>query len=334
MRMIAMLNKDVPLSNVLNGLSHMTFGMGHRLSGIPSLSIYFGDTAQVRAFRTLSCKLNAGLLNTTVFSDFPHTMVGRSTEELITKVTQTPESEVNYYGCCFLAEEIDPQLQELADSCLQLKGYEPRLTEDSCSVLLEENKSSDDKVDDTPMKISLLLNTQGSLAKYINDIALASLNLGAKVPLNKQYLLNVRGLGETAYGLTNISFHSLTVVTTGKPYNGMREKAEQHSKLICSSSDVLTMVFGARTDVESVILQKSTRLFSEKLKEGDLTPVIQKKISDSPVAQRRSSFGNSDLEFFAREALINQKNSQTNPTSRQEMKEVTDDITSVSDLKN
>ena len=120
------------------------------------------------------------------------------------------------------------------------------------------------------MKISVLLNTKMPLKDAINDAVIGCLKVGKKVPHSEQRLLNIRGTGEDAYGLTNISFHSLTVVTTGKPYEEMKKKSDT---LIANGTDSVLVAYGTKTNVEKVIVPKSTRLFADKLKPTDLASV-------------------------------------------------------------
>ena len=123
MKLIAIINLEIPLGKSLNALAHMTLGLGHRLKGTVDVNIFFGTGAQVREFRELSsiaCKKNP---DTAVFSDFPHTMSGGDTDKQLIIGQNTPESELKYYGSCYISNEVSQDLITLTKNCQQLKDY-------------------------------------------------------------------------------------------------------------------------------------------------------------------------------------------------------------------
>lgn len=75
MKLVAILNQNIPLGQVINGLAHMTLGLGHRILGLPEINIFWGDAKQVRAFRNIAFQL-AGQNQAALYADFPHTMSG------------------------------------------------------------------------------------------------------------------------------------------------------------------------------------------------------------------------------------------------------------------
>lgn len=272
LKLVVILNKDQELKKVLNGLGHMTFGLGHRLDQIPDINVVFGSTEQVREFRTIASQLNKESNNMTAFTDFPHTMVGMSTDNLLQQVAATPESEVTYFGCCFVAENIDPRLIKITHNCFKLQGYSPRV--ETKEINLKAFQAGEDNLNPSPMKISLLFNTKTKLVQAINEAIVACLKLGKAIPLQDQRLLNVKGEGETAYGLTNISFHSLIVATTGDKTFVSMSKAATESKSVTNygNGDVL-IAYGTKVDLEKIITAKSSRLYSSTFKENPLVPI-------------------------------------------------------------
>ncbi len=268
----------------MNALSQMAFGWGHRIVGEPDVNIFFGTKEQVRAFRTRASKLAADQPTQILSSDFPHTMVGASTDELLANVVNTPEAEITYFGACCIAAELDAELDQLLESCFQIKNYKPHLSELPVSYLLPPEVTDPQKQKDLPpKKIVMLLPTKASLAELLNPAVLAALQVAGKVPYNDQYLLSIGNPGPGAYQLVSISYHSNVILKTSP---------ENHSQittnLATSTSPPLffstmmqhrggppaTVVFGDLGVVEHFVPKDNTRLFSDELGKKDLVPAV------------------------------------------------------------
>ena len=268
---------DIPLNRAMNALAQMVFGMGHRLEGEPDINLFFGNSAQVRHFRTRASMLAHEQQDSAIASDFPHTMVGASTDTLLEHVVRTPESEITYYGASFLAEKNDELLHELTCSCAQLANYVPFLSSQK-ALLLPSRDNDTGRSPPVQKKIIMLLN-KFPLSKILNDAVLAGLNLGNKVPIADQYLLNIGSADVGQYRLTNISFHSNVILKTDRvKHVGMAQCAIETVGLMSTTkledgAPLVTVAFGDASLVERIIPKSETRLFGDALGKKDLVPV-------------------------------------------------------------
>jgi hypothetical protein len=126
-KFVAVLNKKIEVGKLMNALGHMAAGLGANVqdkvamrfdnyidkdSGIhPSISdnpfiILSADNSnQIRTLR------NAIKANNIPFTDFTSTMTIGTFAEQKQRTSETPESELEYYGICFFGEKM--KLSEL-----------------------------------------------------------------------------------------------------------------------------------------------------------------------------------------------------------------------------
>lgn len=116
-KFVAVLNRKIPVGNLMNALGHMAAGLGGSYSNLagmrfddyfdkdggkhPSISdnpfiILSADNSnQIRNLRNQL--INAGIK----FTDFTSTMTVGSYKEQQERTKQTPEIELDYWGICF-----------------------------------------------------------------------------------------------------------------------------------------------------------------------------------------------------------------------------------------
>jgi hypothetical protein len=119
-RFVAVLNKKIEQGRAMNALAHMAIGFssiypdkqslridsyvdkdGSNHTGIsdnPFIVLSADNSNQIRTLR------NALLDKEILFNDFTHTMIEGTYKEQKQRTKQTPESELEYYGICFFAE--------------------------------------------------------------------------------------------------------------------------------------------------------------------------------------------------------------------------------------
>lgn len=287
LKLLAVLNREIDLGKVINSLAHMTLGLGHRIKGTPSVNVFFGNTAQLRDFRTLAVSLSAKSNGRAIYSDFPHTMSGVSggtSHEQVSNTAKVAEKDITYFGSCFVADQFDARLVTVTQSCAQLKDYKAYESTDTASsiapskqhVHMTATAARPDK------KITMLINGKLPLAQTINSLALTSLNVGMRADYSE---LCLEQLIDQNGGLhPNISFHPYTVVkaeSTAK-HDGIAKKADDEKAVIANTQKngggqaLATVVFGDRSAVEGVVLKKDTQLFRSTLKAGDLVEAPKK----------------------------------------------------------
>ncbi len=281
MKLVAILNRDIPLGQVINGLAHMTLGLGHRVLGLPDINIFWGDTKQVRAFRESASQL-ARHNQTALHTDFPHTMSGVTagvSDGPVALTAQTSEKDITYFASIFIAENINQQLVEITNSCQQLVGYVPHQAT-KAATLLPPKPTVDNRLPDK--KISMMINTKVSFSKLFNAIILASLEVGKSVEYTQLSLLNL--LDKDGNLHPYISYHPYAVVKAREVHlhASMARTANQTKTLTVETvgesqqQPFVTVVFGDRTELEKVILRNQTRLFDNKLESKELIPVASK----------------------------------------------------------
>lgn len=117
-KFVAVLNKKIPVGNLMNALGHMAAGLAGSypnkeemrfdkyfdkeggehpsISDNPFIILSADNSNQIRTLRNEL--INAGVL----FTDFTSTMTVGTYKEQQEKTKQTPEAELEYYGICFL----------------------------------------------------------------------------------------------------------------------------------------------------------------------------------------------------------------------------------------
>jgi hypothetical protein len=111
-KLVAVLNKSIPVGNLMNALAHLCIGFGAKIGVEPlRLTNYKdgdgGDHPYISEipFMVLEANSNkiralrqAAIEQGIEFSDFTHTMTVGGYEEQIKRSAETPESELIYYG--------------------------------------------------------------------------------------------------------------------------------------------------------------------------------------------------------------------------------------------
>jgi len=272
MKFIAILNKDIKPGLAVNALAQMALGLGHRFeTGYPDVEIYWADTANVRAFRTIVAE------SAKVYSDFPHTMKGGNTFSLLENIQSTPEEEITYYASCYLADELDPNISQLLnENTVQLKGYTPFISTQPTNLLPEgEHLPLPEK--DTK-KTTTMVNGKYPLAQTINELVLANIESGRTIPYSQLNLLRVGGL-------QGVSFNTHPILKADSPakHISMTKSAHQAkglyvaSRVIDEKNPLVTVTFGDIEAVEGVILKKQTRVFEPVVEFNE--PKVAKTLS-------------------------------------------------------
>lgn len=116
-KFVAVLNKKIPIGNLMNALGHMAAGLGSSapnleemrfdsyfdkdggkhpsISDNPFIILSADNSNQIRSLRNEL--INAGVL----FTDFTSTMTVGTYKEQQERTKQTPELELDYWGICF-----------------------------------------------------------------------------------------------------------------------------------------------------------------------------------------------------------------------------------------
>lgn len=266
MKFIALLNKDIGAGLAVNALAQMSLGLGHRLQGYPDVHVFWGTTEQVRQFRTIANAITPMHPDTSVYSDFPHTMQGGDTTSLLDGVINTPEADTTYFASCMVAPEIHPSIENLTRTCLQLNDYQPYVSQQAASLL---PAGPGIEKEDGHMKTTTLINKL-PLAQTLNQVVLANLDVGKKAPYDALHILRIGGL-------QGISFNTHPVLRpdSSAKHKSMADSATKTSEIWTSTHSnakkepLVTVTFGTRYAVETVISRKVTRAFDVNLdKEG------------------------------------------------------------------
>ncbi len=274
MKFIAILNRETEFGKSMNALAHMSLGLGPWLQGIPDISIFFGNSNQVREFRELAATLNKEQESQTIFSDFINTMSGGNTDEQLAITANTSTAELTYYASCFTGETLDSKLATLTESCSQLTDYVSHSSHHKANLKNPHQSETPSILD---RKISMLINSKLPVAQTINAVVIASLAVGNKVGYSKLRLLNFADKDGVHHA--NISHHPFVILKPENPakHSSMAENARLGAGLVSETirnanhQPMVTVVFGSRREIEEVILRKQTRLFNDVLEEKDLT---------------------------------------------------------------
>lgn len=292
-RFIAVLNKDIKPGLAVNALAQMALGLGHRFAeGYPDIYVYWGSTAGVRAFRATAAASEE------LYSDFPHTMQGGNTHSLIDGIEKTPEEDIIYYASCYVADSIDPKLQALLDKeMVQLENYQAYFS--NTSVKLRPSGEDSPLPKEDTKKTTTMVNAKLSLAKTINDIVLANIEAGRKIPYNE---LNLMRIGR----LQGVSFNTHPILKADNPnkHVAMTQNAKNEKRLYVVSriSDdkdtqpLVTVTFGEKELVESVISKKMTRIFEPTVQftQPKVEPLVAPQGSTSIFGGSKESSASSD----------------------------------------
>lgn len=272
MKFISVINTEVHLGEAINALGHMCFGIGHLLTVIPTEThIYLGNTSQVREFRALASKKTMQHQDL-LFTDFPHTMSGGDTEAQKKLTAQTAESDITYYGACFISNETDFDIEKLAKQFSVLKDYSP-YNNNNCTILSDRKAPFND---DNKKKISMLINSKIPLTETLNAIAISSLRVGQLVPYSNLCLVDLVDKNGNLH--SNISYHPFPILKadTVSKHLSMAKMALENKNIISETlwnndkQPLVTVVFGNQTDVDEVIIRKQTRMYNGVLQEDQI----------------------------------------------------------------
>lgn len=276
MKFIAIINREVKLGYALNGLGHMTLGLGHRLDGAPDVGIYFANATKVREFRQLASTITREQLEHATFSDFPHTMHGGDTPKQLEVGKNTPESDMQYFGSCFITEKLDARMVKLLSSCSKLKDYTPHFSHEEAKLLPSQKSTGDNDI--TGKKTIMLINNKQPMSQTLNAAILSALRVGKRAKHAELRLLDVMDKDGNAH--SNISFHPFPILKPTNPakHSEMAEKAEKSKSLVSgteSTTDgqpLVTVVFGNESEVADIAPKALARLFDNNLKDTDFVP--------------------------------------------------------------
>jgi len=120
-KFVAVLNKKVPVGNLMNALGHMAAGLSGSYSNLPEMRFdsYFDNDGgkhpsisdnpfiilqaeNSNQIRTLRNSLIEGGVS---FTDFTSTMTVGTYKEQQERTKETPELELEYYGICFFGSK-------------------------------------------------------------------------------------------------------------------------------------------------------------------------------------------------------------------------------------
>lgn len=320
MKLFVILNREIKSGMAINALAQMSLGLGHRLSDRPDINIFLGTSEQVKDFKRIASRIVQQNPMSTLYSAFPLTMEGGDMEALKDRVINTPEEEVVYCGSCFVAPEIDHRFEVLLSECLQFENYKPYISDAVVEELLPEQEGLNDKADGHK-KTTTLINHKVPLAQTLNQIVLANLNVGRAANYDDLHLL-------TLGPLTHISYNTHPVVQPKeiKKLNQMAKNASESTILVSATEadeagqPLVTVTFGDRGAVESVILKAQTRIFDSNFEKAGFVPAIVPSAERAivPCAERaahqnhfegailKRTISNSSLLFFAEQEVLKQ----------------------------
>lgn len=276
MQFIAVLNKELEKPGLaLNALAQMSLGLGHRLTGVPSISVYFGDSNFVREFRQLAKNsVEKATPNSAIYRDFPKNMEGGNMVELWEKIATTFERDNIYCAACYLSSSIPNQMLDLLRGAQQLTNYVPYDSRDE--VIISELQSAHNRCEEGTLKTTTVLSKSAPLADIVNSLVIVNLQVGKNVNYDDLNLLN---FGSEDYNLTYISANSHPIVSVDPKklpiiVNNARNNLELTSNSQVDKQNTLAVmcVVGPRKDVESVVPKKETRAYSKAF--DDLVPAI------------------------------------------------------------
>lgn len=186
--MIILLNKEEKnFGHVLNGLSHVSFGAGHKIPDqkLPNISVRFAGSKEIYSFRQKAYDLFEKNKKEAFYSDFITAMNSvMEFEKHIEYVKSFKESQLTYLCVLFCADEkITDELMSDFSTMLVLKNYSPLITPgDSSSFEFCPGVEPEYKKPLSPKKIVMSLHPKESLSVILNSMIVAAIELGKKVP--------------------------------------------------------------------------------------------------------------------------------------------------------
>ncbi len=298
MKFIVVINREIKFGTVLNAVGHMTLGLGHRLEGEPDVGIYFANSSTVRAFRQLAATITKEQSALTAFTDYPHTMHGSDTFQQLELGKTVAEADMQYYGACFITEQLDSRMEKVLSACSKLKGYLPHISKGEAKLLPSQPSLAANK--EMRKKIMMLINDGLPLAQSLNAALLATLSVGGRAAYADLGLLDWMDKDDNAH--SNISFHPFPILKPVDPikHSEMAQKAKASTLLVSdirSTADgqpLVTVAFGNESDVGEVAPRALAKLFDKKMKDSDfvsatgtelsasVSVVEEKKVEDKP----------------------------------------------------
>lgn len=269
MRLTIVLNavaaKD-KLGYALNGLAHMSMGLGHRIKGVPSINVYFAnDAKEVREFRTYAASLPG---DEAVFNDFTTTMNGGSTPKQQEETRKYSEPELTYIGCSLLTRDVPSALAALTAKYSFLKGYTPYVSKDAANFLPKATAAYDRS---EGRKIVMVTHHKRPLAEMLNGMVLSSLSVGGLADYSQLYLVGFPN--KDGYWHDKISFHPYLVKKPSKPadqkfvLDAVTKSTLDFTTVNEGAESIATVVFGDAAEVDKVTPKDKTRLYDTKFPE-------------------------------------------------------------------
>jgi hypothetical protein len=278
-RFLALVNPSIPFGKALNGLAHLSMGIGHwiPLGKMPTIEIVFADQKILRLFRQEASKIAQAHFQEAIFSDFTNTMTVGPLENCLKMTEETCEKDLIYYAASLCTEEKwlqSPELDLLLKRSKRLKDYEP-------STPSVENGSFEFKsitelppYHDLPLgKISLILERKQSLATLVNAAVIASLSVGMQTDPSLIKLVNYVDADHQKHPY--ISCHPFPILAA-RPQSKFTElmyQIERDSNLLInavkdsSGNGVAICLLGTEEQVNAYTRQKFISLWTSDLPE-------------------------------------------------------------------
>jgi hypothetical protein len=251
-KLITVLNHEIPFGRALNASAHTVLGMGHRISEgkVPDIYVFMGTNTEMREFRRVANQIYANNTAAALYADFTSTMIGGTTEEQLLKTSITPESEMDYFAVSICADDaVLACLAPIISKLTLLPGYKPQLNTEAESEfdflsapILPDNHDQIYQQYATH-KAALVFNKKQDIAKSINAMVTACLDVGKRAELMALHLLMYTNADGGKH--PNISYHAFPIIT-----------AKNQGKLEALVTEVAeneTLIFSAVNDHDAVL---------------------------------------------------------------------------------
>lgn len=278
--LLIVLNKEIALGKVLNALSHLAFGLGHRVprGKMPNLNIYFSDTDGIYRFRQISYLLWLENPNSSIFSDFTNTMNEGTAEGDLKKTLETPENQLEYFGVCICSDlnELTP-ITELLDTDAYFKTNSCNMQVNDSSVeeslndfIFNEAVSFMESSIGTEYKISVILNEKIGFGQLLTALVSVCLEVGMQIEYEKSGLITF--LDKDGSKHPNLSLHPLPVLIPKNNkkfwelFDSCANDSELKKSVYCNQDNTLSAIciFGEQRKV-NVVTRKSCSLWKKSL---------------------------------------------------------------------
>jgi len=324
--MMILLNKEEKVfGHVLNGLCHISFGLGHKIpiGKLPNISVRFASTKEIYVFRQKAFDLFNKNKKLAFYSDFITAMNSvMEFKDHIDYVKSFKENELTYLGVCFCSDEklTDELITDFRDMPV-LKNYQPLIaTEDKSMFEFCSGVAPNYEKPAVPKKIIMSLHPKESLHILLNHMVVAAIELGRKVP--REQLNIMPWVDKDGNEHFNISLHPFPILMAKKneiQKSIIDEMHEKNSELYCHASSDLNQNllavcgFGEVENISKVFNKEKCGLWRKSPGNKDFildTVVFYKLIVGSQESKKLESITKKDHEDLIKESKVIKKDEQ------------------------